>query len=276
MKGYRIYFPQTNKVEIHRYIVVAPEVKPKFKDNRKLNVDEEVEEIVLLDMEEQIPDDDLEEPTEDLHNISETTTKTVTNGHSLNETNDNLTSDSVSTESSTNLNIPEYVNMDRRGRIIKKPEWLKNFDTSTDYVLFNTAEEPITWEKAMNGDDAHKWKAAVDKKMESLLENNTWTVIPYPNGKNIIESKWVLKSVSQFKARLVARGFQQNLDNETYDNVFSPVAKLCTFRILLVIACRLGVPIFQMDVQNAFLHGDISEEIYVTAKGNQDIQFNCM
>lgn len=210
-------------------------MKPNFKDvDKELNVEEEVDETVLLDMDEQILEDlEVEEPTEDPDDLSQSTTQTLTDEHSVNETHDNLTSISMSSESSTNLNSPEQnpelVNMDRRGRIIKKPEWMKDFDTSTDYVLFNA--EPVTWEIAQH----NKWKAAVDKEMESLLENNTWTVVPYPKDKNIIESKWVLKikSDGQYKARLVARGFQQNLDSEIYDNVFSLVAKLCNFRVLV-------------------------------------------
>jgi hypothetical protein len=88
-----------------------------------------------------------------------------------------------------------------------------------------------------------------------------------------IDSKWVFKvkknecnEITQFKARLVARGFQQK--GLQYHDIYAPVAKLQTFRILLAVSVNLDWTIYQMDVCNAFLHGDIDEEVYMSLPKN--------
>lgn len=68
-------------------------------------------------------------------------------------------------------------------------------------------------------------------------------------------------------------GFQQGCRNEKYD-VYSPVAKLCTFRINVAIANRLGLIIYQMDVQGAFLYGERSETVYMSLAGNSKCNSN--
>ncbi|XP_043469909.1 uncharacterized mitochondrial protein AtMg00810-like [Leptopilina heterotoma] len=80
---------------------------------------------------------------------------------------------------------------------------------------------------------------------------------------------------SENASRLVARGFQQELDNELYD-VYAPVAKLATFRILLIVGNKMQKPIYQMDVRSAFLYGDIKDEVYMSLPGQEDSENKCM
>lgn len=83
----------------------------------------------------------------------------------------------------------------------------------------------------------------------------------------IINSKWVFKikeskdNIQQYKARLVARGFEQNSEFDLGE-LYAPVAKLSTFRVFVAIATKLNLPIHQMDVTGAFLYGDIDREVY--------------
>ena len=78
--------------------------------------------------------------------------------------------------------------------------------------------------------------------MDSLDENETWTLVPRPNNVNIVGNKWVFKvkcksdgSVDRHKARLVAQGFSQT-QGVDFDEVFSPVVRMAAIRSLLALA----------------------------------------
>jgi histone deacetylase 1/2 len=114
-----------------------------------------------------------------------------------------------------------------------------------------------------------RWVAAMDSEFQALQRNKTWHLVPPPIGKNIIDCKWVYKikkradgTVDRFKARLVAKGFKQWYGID-YEDTFSPVVKAATIRLILSIAVTKGWFLHQLDVQNAFLHGILKEEVYM-------------
>jgi hypothetical protein len=72
------------------------------------------------------------------------------------------------------------------------------------------------------------------------------------------------------KARLVAHGYTQ-IEGVDFDEMFAPIARLESIRILLFVACHLDFKLYQMDVKIAFLNGVLQEEVYVEQpKGFQD------
>jgi len=109
----------------------------------------------------------------------------------------------------------------------------------------------------------------MDVEFDALIRNKTWHLVPPQKGKNVIDCKWVYKikrrsdgKIDRYKARLVAKGFKQRYDID-YEDTFSPVVKAATIRLVLSLAMSKDWCLRQLDVQNAFLHGFLEEEVYM-------------
>jgi hypothetical protein len=114
-----------------------------------------------------------------------------------------------------------------------------------------------------------RWQAAMQLEFDALIQNGTLTLYPRPQLHNVIRNKWVFKikrkadgSIERFKARLVARGFDQQSGID-YTETFSPVIKASTIRVILTLVVHFDWPIRQLDVSNAFLQGSLGEEVYM-------------
>ncbi|KAI0504100.1 hypothetical protein KFK09_015047 [Dendrobium nobile] len=113
------------------------------------------------------------------------------------------------------------------------------------------------------------WRAAMHEEFTALIRQGTWSLVPQPANTPILGCRWTFKtkqlpngSVDRYKARLVAQGFDQKL-GVNYTETFSPVAKMPTFRVLLTLAIHRHWSILQLDISNAFLHGDLTDTVYM-------------
>ena len=129
-----------------------------------------------------------------------------------------------------------------------------------------TSVEPNSFAEPMKND---QWKDAKKREIQALEENKTWTVEPLPLGKRAIGCKWVYKikynadeTIERYKGCLVILGNKQ-VEGIDYTKTFAPVAKMVTIRTFLVVAGAKNWELHQMDVHNAFLHGDLEEEVYM-------------
>ncbi|MFS7939138.1 putative RNA-directed DNA polymerase [Helianthus anomalus] len=107
-------------------------------------------------------------------------------------------------------------------------------------------------------------------EMEALLSNKTWELVDLPVNRKPIGCKWVFKikykangEIERYKARLVAKGYNQR-EGLDFGETFSPVVKMVTIRCVLSLAVKNGWSLFQLDINNAFLYGSITEDVYMS------------
>jgi hypothetical protein len=126
--------------------------------------------------------------------------------------------------------------------------------------------EPESLVEALNHE---KWKGAMDEEYQALLKNRTWHLVSRHDANNIVDCRWVYKikkksdgSIEWYKARVVVKGFKQRQGID-YEDTFSPVIKPTTIRLVLSLAVANDWCVRQLDVQNAFLHGFVEEDVYM-------------
>jgi hypothetical protein len=113
------------------------------------------------------------------------------------------------------------------------------------------------------------WESTMQEEYNSLLKNQTWDLVPLPSGRKLVRCIWVYRTksavdgqISRYKSSLVSKGFQQ-VHGIDYDETFALVVNMDSIHLALAISAAKGWEVHQMDMNNAFLHGDLSEEIYM-------------
>ncbi|KAG6706623.1 hypothetical protein I3842_07G230600 [Carya illinoinensis] len=150
-------------------------------------------------------------------------------------------------------------------RTIRPPQ---RFSPTLNYILLTDGGEPQSYEETLQDENCSKWELAMKDEMDSLLGNQTWELTELPSGKKALHNKWVYRVITEhdgskrYKARLVVKGFQQKQGID-YSEIFSPVVKITTIRMVLAMVATEDLFLEQLDVKTTFLNGDLEEDIYM-------------
>lgn len=149
--------------------------------------------------------------------------------------------------------------------------------SSTGFVGFafncfteNFSNEPTTYNQAVKSKDIEMWLEAMKSEMNSLHLNKTWKLVERSAKQKIIDCKWIYKlkpgikptDKPKYKARLVAKGFKQE-EGIDYTEIFSPVVRHTSIRILLSLVVQFDLELEQMDVTTTFLYGNLEDDLYM-------------
>ncbi|GKF00547.1 gag/pol polyprotein, partial [Tanacetum coccineum] len=112
-----------------------------------------------------------------------------------------------------------------------------------------------------------EWRQAMKEKYDALMKNGMWSLVPRASNTYVVDGKWVYRLkrdkngvVTRYKARFVAKCFQQQLGIDFHET-FSPIVKSTTIRAVLSLTVTNDWPLRQLDIQNAFLHGNLKEQV---------------
>jgi hypothetical protein len=194
----------------------------------------------------------------------------------LNET----TTEGVQSESTPSSSLEEELvvsddnpsNVPRERPQRQRREWPRDWWIATKEVecaIVAFLEEPQNIEEALTCENSKEWECVMQEEYNSLMANNTWTLVPLPPGRKPVSCKWVFKikqgvngEVEHYKARLEVRGFTQTYIVD-YNETFARVAKFTSIHCILALMALEDMEIHQMDVKTTFLNGELEEEIYM-------------
>uniref|UniRef100_A0A1Y1L115 Retrovirus-related Pol polyprotein from transposon TNT 1-94 n=1 Tax=Photinus pyralis TaxID=7054 RepID=A0A1Y1L115_PHOPY len=187
-----------------------------------------------------------------------------------------ITQENIDIEGSKNDESESRENYKRQTKI---PSRYKDYEL---YMAFNAMnvlyELPGNYEELESRSDRELWNGAINREIDAIEKNNTWTIINKPRNEKILDTKWVfsIKSLEQsdndkYKARLVVRGFAQDR-NVDYEQIYSPVARMTTIRTLLSIGAQFKFHFRQLDVKTAFLNGTLKGDVYIYPPKGYEIE----
>ncbi|GKD69233.1 putative ribonuclease H-like domain-containing protein [Tanacetum coccineum] len=158
---------------------------------------------------------------------------------------------------------PPPITRQRPTNLCQNPKQRVPYNPSANHVtvLPTTITEPTSFTVANNSPE---WRQAMKEEYDALMKNGTWSLVPRASNTNVVDGKWVYRlkrdkngAITRYKARFVAKGFRQQPGIDFHET-FSPVVKSTTIR-----AVTNDWPLRPLDIQNAFLHGNLKERVYM-------------
>ena len=243
-KAYRLYDPTNRRIVVSRDVIFIE--NQRWKWNKKKTNESTV---ITFPM-----------------TSSEDTSDTVAEG----DESEHVSSDDEGREETEETE--DHTFLRRSTRQTSRPSYLEDYVlmfeiVEIERILLLINEEPWDWNEAKH---EKVWRESCEDEIASIKKNKTWTLVELPAGCKAIGLKWVFKvkrnvdgSISKYKARLVAKGYVQRHGID-YEEVFAPVARIETVRVIIALAASNGWEVHHLDVKTAFLHGDLAEEVYVS------------
>jgi hypothetical protein len=250
--GYKLYNPITKKVIMSRDVIFEEDKSWQWND------DQEAIKWISTDL---ILEDEVEVPTV-LVEGPILPAEPQSPEHKFPVFNRRNTSESSSIPASTSSSSEGP----RRMRSLEELYDATQVMEDTTLFCFFANTDPLSFNEAVTEE---KWIEAMDEEIHTIEKNDTWKLTYLPENKKAIGVKWVYKTkknvkgeVQRYKARLVAKGYKQREDID-YGEVFAPIARLETIKLMISLAAQHRWKIYQLNVKSAFLNGFLEEEIYV-------------
>lgn len=250
VKGFRVYNPDSGKIQVARDVVFLLEdhVVHKFEEKGNSAENDESEEVRDEGMSDDPNDTLLTEDGDEINNslMTDDETPTKKNG--------------------------SWCGVDQRNVINNRLRGGSTQNSSAfaeHMAMIAMSDEPATYEEAIRGNNRAHWVNAMANEYDSLMKNRTWILVESPCDQKVIDNRWVYKikqntdgSIERYKARLVVRGFSQQHGID-YLETFSPVVKFTSIRTILALAAARKMKLKQFDVKTAFLYGDLQESVFM-------------
>jgi hypothetical protein len=299
--NYQVYIPETDTVRVIRDLEILENESYISEDNEDLDLLEEEEEAIntsitsiqpaktitielpsLENREEYLSAEESEVDelasqqlarNDELVNqqLDNKNDKPVSQQLSGNDESTSQTSSDESSEEETPITRPRRSNRIQNQAYIATTAYLAiKEEEEKDEAPTADIKEPNSYKDAIASQERDLWLKAMDKEISTLKANNTWTLMDLPPNTKPISTRWVYKikknddKTLSYKARLVARGFEQ-IYGLNYYETFAAVIKQQAFKLIFAIATLNAWPIHKIDMKSAFTQGDIGDDtIYLS------------
>ena len=273
--AYIVYYPDSGKILTHRVVTFTDKHSPvrqgdKIVDNNlRFYVDDSDDDDLVVNS----PDENNTDDTPQENDVGEEIIVVDDDGDEVDEI--VVPDDVIPERRSTRVrNPPPHLNdyvteINNTDDNVDTADYFQNHENVTFCFRASSVVVPKTYKQAMASDDAERWKEAMDDEMNSLHQNNTYTLVPPPKDKQIVGGRWVYavkvepSGNLRYKARYVAQGFKQ-VHGCDYFETFAPTPKLSSVRMMMQMAVELDLLVHQLDVKTAYLNAPLDCEIYMT------------